>query len=265
MLLINFFAKTLGKRFYELYLDLITREYNKFGKTITVLIASQKVDFACHNRVTKWRTDTLFTKEPATLSWIDGFPSGATMWDIGANIGLFSIYAAVSRGANVLAFEPVPANYAILCENIELNSLSRQIAVFPIALNDKCEVGTLSMINTEAGSSFSNFGIGEIENASSISSVGFSIDGFIETFNSQFPEYIKIDVDGIEEKILIGAKRTLCDSRLRSVYVEGDESQDGQIETIGKIMADSGLQFISSYRSPLYPETPFKNLHFERQ
>ncbi len=264
VLSIDFFAKTLGARFYELYLDLIAREYNKIGTAIKVTIAGQKVHFAGHNRMTKWRTDTLFTKEPATLSWIDRFSPGAIMWDIGANIGLYSVYAAVSRGANVLAFEPSPANYAVLCENVELNKLSKQIAAFPIALNDKCEIGTLSMKTMDAGFALSNFGIGDIEKVTTISSLGYSIDGFIETFNPQFPEYIKIDVDGIEEKILLGAKRTLCDSRLRSVYVEGDESQSGQIEKIKKIMVDSGLQFVDSYRSPLYPKTPFKNLYFAR-
>jgi len=45
-----------------------------------------------------WRSQTLFTKEPEMIEWIDSIDSGSTFWDIGANIGLYSIYGAV-KGA----------------------------------------------------------------------------------------------------------------------------------------------------------------------
>jgi len=50
--------------------------------------------------------------------------------------------------------------------------------------------------------------------------IGFSVDDFIRQFHPPFPNYIKIDVDGLEWAILQGAKETLRDSRLRSLMVE---------------------------------------------
>ena len=61
---------------------------------------------------------TLFSKEPITLAWIDTFKDGETLYDIGANVGMYTIYAAVMRKANVYAFEPEALNYAELNKNI---------------------------------------------------------------------------------------------------------------------------------------------------
>ena len=64
-------------------------------KTIEVL--NKKVNFFIPNQTTQWRVETFFTKEPETLEWIDGFVNSKKIifWDIGANIGLYSIYAAL--------------------------------------------------------------------------------------------------------------------------------------------------------------------------
>lgn len=42
-----------------------------------------------------WLYDTLLEKEPETIEWIDGFGAGETMWDVGADVGIYSIYAAM--------------------------------------------------------------------------------------------------------------------------------------------------------------------------
>lgn len=47
------------------------------------------------------RLRTLFSKEPITLAWIDTFAEGETLYGIGANVGMYTIYAAVMRNANV--------------------------------------------------------------------------------------------------------------------------------------------------------------------
>jgi precorrin-6B methylase 2 len=60
------------------------------------------------------RVQSLFTKEPITLAWIDSFKEGETLFDIGANLGMYTVYAAVMRNANVYAFEPEALNYAEL-------------------------------------------------------------------------------------------------------------------------------------------------------
>ena len=97
-----------------------------------------------------------------------------------------------------------------------------------------------------------------------ISLLGFSVDEFIEVFFPAILEYIKIDVDGIEEKILISAKRTLADPRLRSVLIEGDESKSDQLEMIKDIMTNSAFRLVGSYRSPLFPNSTTQNYRVDR-
>ena len=48
--------------------------------------------FVNKNIITNYRIDTFLTKEPETIDWINNFKSNSNFWDIGANIGLYSIY-----------------------------------------------------------------------------------------------------------------------------------------------------------------------------
>ena len=62
--------------------------------------------FSIANPLLRLRAETFLTKEPETLEWIDRMNDDSVLWDIGANVGIYSIYAAVSKRANVIAFEP---------------------------------------------------------------------------------------------------------------------------------------------------------------
>src|SRR5665811_148010 len=95
-----------------------------------------RIKFLCPGVVPYWRAKTLLTKEPDTIRWIDSFQLGTTLWDIGANVGVFSLYAA-TRSLRVLAFEPAPANYYLLVKNTEINQLSDRISAIPLALSDR--------------------------------------------------------------------------------------------------------------------------------
>src|SRR5262245_27229219 len=59
--------------------------------------------FAVPNGLNAFRVATFATKEPETLEWIDGMERGAVLWDVGANVGLYSCYAARARGLRVFA------------------------------------------------------------------------------------------------------------------------------------------------------------------
>src|SRR5512146_2892633 len=63
-------------------------------------------------------------KEPWTLEWIATFAPGETMVDCGANVGMYTIWAAVTRAARVVAFEPEAQNYALLNRNIRMNGVA---------------------------------------------------------------------------------------------------------------------------------------------
>ena len=166
------------------------------------------------------------TREPETLAWIDAFETPCRYWDIGANIGVFSIYAGLRLGVEVRAFEPAAASYGALCRNIEANRLGDRVQAYCLAISDRTELGRLNLSGTNAGSVFNAFEStddcfgNEIAVVFRQGMVGFSIDSFRRLFGLAAPNYLKIDVDSIEERILAGARETLRDPDLRSVLIE---------------------------------------------
>jgi FkbM family methyltransferase len=166
------------------------------------------------------------TREPETIAWIDGFETPCRFWDIGANVGVFSIYAGLRTGIEVRAFEPAAASYAALCRNIEANRLDDRVSAYCLAFGDRTELGRLYLSATNAGSVFNAFEStkdcfgNEIAAVFRQGVIGFSIDDFRQQFGLPAPNYLKIDVDSIEERILEGGRQTLRDPELRSVLIE---------------------------------------------
>lgn len=67
----------------------------------------------------------------------------STVIDIGANIGVYSVFAAKNKNTIVYAFEPMVDNFRLLQENIKLNKLSGKILPFNLAIGAKKEKRTL--------------------------------------------------------------------------------------------------------------------------
>ena len=260
---INACARLPGERFYALYLDEINRRFNDFGQTQVTIGEGHELRFVCPNRLTRWRVETLATKEPETLAWIRGFAPGAILWDVGANIGLYSLYAARARGCRVMAFEPAPANFAVLAKNVEINGLEDAVSALPIALGHSTRLDALHMAETEPGVAFAVFGGNAAAAKANPACLGYSIDRFIDDFAPPFPEHIKIDVDGLEQDIVRGAQRTLADARVKSVSIELD---DGRPQPCGitETFTTLGFRLAGAHRSPLFPDSPARNFQFVR-
>src|SRR5579872_530060 len=90
-------------------------------------LPNARLRIATPNEMTLWRVETFWQKEPNTLKWIDTFRPDDLFLDIGANIGLYSLYAAFSRGVQVIAFEPESLNYSLLNTNLFLNQIDSKI------------------------------------------------------------------------------------------------------------------------------------------
>ena len=71
----------------------------------------------------KNRMDRLLTKEPETIRWINQFAKDSVFFDVGANIGIYTLYSAVMRQNTVYSFEPHSASYKNLLDSINLNHL----------------------------------------------------------------------------------------------------------------------------------------------
>lgn len=261
-------ARIPGRRFYRLYLDHQTRKHRSFEHLTEIQGPAGSLRFHTPSRLSLWRAETLFTKEPATISWIDGFTAGDVFWDISANIGIYSLYAARARGVRTLAFEPSPANFANLCTNVGLNQVDHLVEAYPIAFSDRMGLARLTVPDSEAGGAFFSLEdkADEAGGDRSVSQAvtSHSVDRFVEQFKPAFPNHIKIDVDGIEERIVAGAAGTLGDPRLRSVQVEMDMTQPDETLRIQRLLEEAGFTLEGQHRSPLYPDSPACNYQFFR-
>jgi len=188
------------------------------------------------------------TREPETLAWIDAFETPCRFWDIGANIGVFSVYAGLRTGVEVCAFEPAAASYGALCRNIEANRLDDRVQAYCLAISDRTELGRLNLSGTNAGSVFNAFEStddcfgNEIAVAFRQGVVGISIDGFRRLFGLAAPNYLKIDVDSIEERILAGACETLRDPDLRSVLIELEAADTSRNDRLTDALTTAGFR-----------------------
>ncbi|OGT32135.1 MAG: hypothetical protein A3E87_04920 [Gammaproteobacteria bacterium RIFCSPHIGHO2_12_FULL_35_23] len=190
-------------------------------------IKKGKKDFKlfCPNNMTLWRAKTYFTKEPHTLTWIDSFSENDILFDIGANVGLYTIYAA-ERGIKVFAFEPESQNYALLNRNIYLNSLQDKVNALNIAVGEKEEFGALNIKDFTIGGALNNFGDNLDCNYERFSPkfkqavIAHTIDYLIQQYKLPVPNHIKIDVDGLEPSVITGALQTLKNLALKSVLIE---------------------------------------------
>ena len=199
------------------------------------------------------RATSLLTKEPDMICWMDHIGKDAVLWDIGANVGVFTLYAAARANCTVLSFEPSAANFFVLVRNIELNRLNRRVAAYCIALSGTSGLGVLNLASVAMGSAMSNFGkAGEMSRywtGNSVSAqhgmLGFTVDDFIGHFRPPFPTHIKMDVDGLELSILQGATETLRDVRLREAMVELSLTNREERECAIALLEDSGLKFAS--------------------
>ena len=188
------------------------------------------------------RAAGLLTKEPDTIEWLDGMGAEDVLWDVGANVGVFSLYAAARARCRVLAFEPSAANFHVLARNVQLNPGLR-VDAYCVALAGRTGLGSMNLATTAPGMAMAQFGKpGEASPywhapvGATHGMVGFSVDDFIARFGAPFPTHVKIDVDGLEPDILEGAAATLRDPRLRAVMAEvsltDDEARRRSLEAL---------------------------------
>jgi FkbM family methyltransferase len=197
------------------------------------------------NHLNNFRVESFATKEPETLEWIDSMHEKAIVWDIGANIGLYSIYAAKSKNCNVYAFEPSIFNLELLGRNIFINNLNDNIFIVPNALSDDMGLNTMRLTTLELGGALSSFGslIGwdgnPIDDVFSFNTFGFSMDQAITNMKISQPDYIKMDVDGIEHIILAGGEIVL--KNIKSILVEINDDFELQSKKAKIYLENAGL------------------------
>ena len=221
----------------------------------------------------EFRARTLLTKEPETIAWIDSFEPDGIFWDIGANIGVYSLFAALKL-KKVMAFEPSAFNYYLLNKNIYLNGLDKKIDTFNIAFSNITGLDYLYLSSVESAGGANSFAVKEdacgdaMNVAYRQSCFGLTIDDFISQYNLSTPNYIKIDVDGIELLIIKGGGDTFLDQSLQSVLIEVNENKKSETDDICAFMKRCGFKEATKRHPPDFDDAyykPFFNYIFERR
>ena len=206
---------------------------------------------AISKRVVK-RARRMANKEPGTVNWIEtGVRDGDVFYDIGANIGIYSLLAAARIGAGkVYSFEPDASSFAGLLQVITLNGMAARIAPLCLALDAQAGRQTFSyreLIVASTGSQLSSSPV-QIDAGHYPVEIKFtqSVDGLIAAQALPSPDLVKIDVDGNEMNILRGMGDLLQRRTVRSLQVEVDPQWQ---EPIYNFMEEAGYQLTSVFRS----------------
>lgn len=244
-----------------------------------IKILNKDINFFVPNNLVKWRVETFFIKEPETLEWIDSFNDNSKIifWDIGANIGLYSIYAALKfKNIEVVSFEPSTSNLRVLSRNISINKLENKIKINQFPLTNKenkylimkegdfVEGGALNSF----GESF-NFEGNSFNAQNNYQVYGTSINYLLSSNILLIPDYIKIDVDGLEHFILEGGDKFLSDKKVKSISIEINENFVDQYDSIHKYMKQFNFVFKhKKHNEKLVTDGPYSktyNYLFEKQ
>jgi FkbM family methyltransferase len=218
------------------------------GKPIVVDTPHGKIRFLNHGRTSCWRARTIMIKEPDTMRWIDAMVPGSVFWDIGANVGVLTLYAATRGDLEVWAFEPAAVNYYNLVANCELNRLEKRVRCFQLGFSDAFGIADLHVSQLMSAHSFTFKASKKLDGGGrrtfpSIQAVPiFTIDDFIARHGVSCPNYVKIDVPGLTQEIFAGAKHTLAQPALRQIQVEAGEHRGGR--AIADLLAPLGFKLV---------------------
>jgi len=158
----------------------------------------------------------LGTYEPELQSALrELVPTGALIYDVGANIGYVSLLLAKAAGVsgNVFAFEALPSNVDQLRRNVALNGMERRVTVIDGAVTQA--PGPVHFLVHASG------GMGKVAGSagredryqSEVTVPGISLDEFVYGQGNPPPQVVKMDIEGGEVLALPGMRRVLAEAR----------------------------------------------------
>lgn len=149
------------------------------------------------------------TFEPHCLRYLRSCAGeGATIVDIGANVGVYTLESSLVVGPNgrVLAIEAAPSNAQELRRNIELNGM-RNVSLLETAVGDSTGFATLAL---SAGANLGMFTLGAVSGETGCRVEVRRLDDLLEEIGVDRVDLIKMDIEGSEYRALRGAEKTLA-------------------------------------------------------
>jgi FkbM family methyltransferase len=240
---LSLFNAHFKKTSYDYQLNYLDHLIEKVSHSIS---RDKDIDmkFFTPNSLCLYRAESFSSKEPETLEWIKEFGNGAKLFfDIGANVGLYSIYHSKLNDGKCFAFEPSCFNLKILTKNININNCQDLISIISNPLSNKTGLSEFRYGSEVEGGALSAFGVnygfdGMDINAKTKSNVlGFTLDWMLDNSIIKIPTLVKMDVDGIEHLILQGAKNTLSHPDCKSILVEVNDDFKEQAEKVKSLLS----------------------------
>lgn len=222
-------------------------------------IFNNQLNFYCPNKIIEWRINNLLEKEPKTIEWINNFSGDRIIfWDVGANIGTYSIYDALKHSGKIKinSFEPSTSNLRVLSRNISINNYQNEIDIVQLPLfNKNLAFSSMNESRFLEGAALHSFSVDynykgkkfNINNKYNL--IGTSIDFLLENkVLSSNPNYIKIDVEGAEHLILDGAKKLLSsENKPLEILIELHKEFEDQYNKIFDMMKKYDYELINFY------------------
>jgi FkbM family methyltransferase len=148
---------------------------------------------------------------------------GDVVLDIGANIGPHTLYfsKAVAQKGLVLAFEPQRIIYQTLCANMALNSVLN-VQCFNVAVGEIPGSIVVPILDYNAENNFGGLNLGTFESGERVQVVP------LDSLNLPRCNFLKIDVEGMEIKVLKGAQKTIQRHK-PLLYVENDRKENASM------------------------------------
>jgi len=163
--------------------------------------------------------------------------------DVGANVGMYTIWAAATRGVRVFAFEPESLNYAMLNRNIVANGLAEKVTAYCLALSDHSGLGELHLAQFMAGGSCHSLDEKldphhrPARPVFTQGCVSASLDELVRAGKVPAPRHVKIDVDGFEPQVIEGALETIRSGAVRSLLIEVNQNLPDHMEMVRRLGA----------------------------
>ena len=218
-------------------IETITNVYNRY--------ASGQYDFGEFEmyvppkRLGSWNDDT--------QEFVVEETRDAVFWDVGANIGYFSLRSA-AQAVSVRAFEPEPGNYEILRKNLELNRVEN-VDSHRLAVSNESRQTDLYRDTTE-GSGINSLAYDERLDGEPSTVDVEPIDSLVT--EHEVPDFVKLDVEGAELKVVEGAESLLEREAVRWLIevhsprtgqrVDRLGQHGGDVESLYARLAENGYQ-----------------------
>ena len=154
---------------------------------------------------------------------------GGVFYDVGANVGFFTVIGArlVGPAGQVHAFEPVPENAAAVQHNCDLNGM-KQVTVWETAVSDTNGTGELQLAHHSGGASLS-VAAPPPDYKGTISINLITLDDFVGQQRGAPPSFVKIDVEGAEINVLRGMTHTIQTYK-PTLIIEIDDGEPAEFQ-----------------------------------